>query len=66
MSANGHPVGIVFVHGMGGTASTWALVEPLLKERGHATVCVTNPLTTLSADVAGEAAVRPAGRGQSA
>ncbi|SHL06898.1 Pimeloyl-ACP methyl ester carboxylesterase [Pseudonocardia thermophila] len=52
MSANGHPVGIVFVHGMGGTASTWALVEPLLKERGHATVCVTNPLTTLSADVA--------------
>lgn len=46
------PVSIVFVHGMGGTPGTWALVEPLLRERGHRTVRVTNPLTSLEDDVA--------------
>ena len=51
-SAPRHPVSIVFVHGMGGTPGTWALVEPYLQDRGHRTVRVTNPLTSLGDDVA--------------
>lgn len=52
MSSPTHPVSIIFVHGMGGTPSTFALVEPILQARGHATVRVQNPLQTLSGDVA--------------
>lgn len=45
------PVGIVFVHGMGGTPGTFALVEPYLQARGHRTLRVTNPLTSLADDI---------------
>ncbi|MGP2441036.1 alpha/beta hydrolase [Streptomyces sp. JW3] len=43
---------IVLVHGAGGRPTTWSEVEPLLAARGHRTVAVTNPLTSLEADVA--------------
>lgn len=46
-----HPVRIVFVHGMGGTPGTFGLVEPYLRARGHQTLRVTNPLTSLADDV---------------
>jgi pimeloyl-ACP methyl ester carboxylesterase len=52
MTHSAHPVSIVFVHGMGGTPGTWSLVEPYLQKRGHRTVRVTNPLTSLADDVA--------------
>ncbi|BCL25379.1 alpha/beta hydrolase [Streptomyces aurantiacus] len=43
---------IVLVHGAGGRPTTWSEVEPLLAARGHRTVAVTNPLTSLDEDVA--------------
>lgn len=43
---------IVLVHGAGGRPTTWSEVEPLLAARGHRTVAVTNPLTSLEEDVA--------------
>ncbi|MFD6285614.1 alpha/beta hydrolase [Streptomyces sp. NPDC060205] len=43
---------IVLVHGAGGRPTTWSEVEPLLAALGHRTVTVTNPLTSLDADVA--------------
>lgn len=43
---------IVLVHGAGGRPTTWTEVEPLLAARGHRTVAVTNPLTSLEEDVA--------------
>ncbi|AXG76414.1 alpha/beta hydrolase [Streptomyces paludis] len=43
---------IVLVHGAGGRPTTWTEVEPLLAARGHRTVAVTNPLTSLAEDVA--------------
>ncbi|KPI08160.1 hypothetical protein OK074_3689 [Actinobacteria bacterium OK074] len=43
---------IVLVHGAGGRPTTWSLVEPLLTARGHRTVTVTNPMTSLADDVA--------------
>jgi len=52
MSTSTHPVSLVFVHGMGGTPGTFALVEPILRARGHATVRVENPLQSLSGDIA--------------
>lgn len=60
MSTPTHPVSIVFVHGMGGTPSTFALVEPILRGRGHATVRVENPLQTLSGDIAATTAAMDA------
>ncbi|MEV7425767.1 MULTISPECIES: alpha/beta hydrolase [unclassified Streptomyces] len=43
---------IVLVHGAGGRPTTWTEVEPLLAARGHRTVAVTNPLTSLEEDLA--------------
>jgi len=43
---------IVLVHGAGGTPTTWSLVVPILTERGHRLSAVTNPMTSLSDDVA--------------
>ncbi|MEW1720294.1 alpha/beta hydrolase [Streptomyces sp. NPDC093109] len=43
---------IVLVHGAGGRPTTWTEVEPLLVARGHRTVAVTNPLTSLAEDLA--------------
>jgi pimeloyl-ACP methyl ester carboxylesterase len=43
---------IVLVHGAGGTPATWSLVHPLLRAAGHDVTLVTNPLTSLHADVA--------------
>lgn len=46
------PISIVLVHGAGGTPSTWAAVDELLIDRGFRTVRVTNPMTSLTDDVA--------------
>ncbi len=45
-------VSVLLVHGAGGTPGTWAAVEPLLRSRGHRTLRVVNPLTSLADDVA--------------
>jgi len=45
-------VSVLLVHGAGGTPSTWSAVEPLLNERGHQTLRVVNPLTSLADDIA--------------
>jgi pimeloyl-ACP methyl ester carboxylesterase len=47
---------IVLVHGAGGTPTTWSEVAPLLVERGHEVATVTNPMRSLSADVANTSA----------
>jgi pimeloyl-ACP methyl ester carboxylesterase len=43
---------VLLVHGAGGTPSTWSAVEPLLNQRGHRTLRVVNPLTSLADDIA--------------
>ena len=43
---------IALVHGMGGTASTWEAVAPVLRAHGHAVTAIENPLESLSGDVA--------------
>ncbi|MBZ5739380.1 alpha/beta fold hydrolase [Nocardioides mangrovi] len=44
--------GILLVHGAGGDPAAWQDVEPLLQQAGFRTRCVTNPLTSLAADLA--------------
>jgi pimeloyl-ACP methyl ester carboxylesterase len=43
---------IVLVHGAGGTPATWSEVLPLLAAAGRPVTAVTNPLRSLSGDVA--------------
>ncbi|NWJ69696.1 alpha/beta fold hydrolase [Pseudonocardia sp. ICBG1293] len=43
---------ILLVHGAGGTPATWDAVLPELRRRGHAVSTVTNPMTSLTDDVA--------------
>lgn len=43
---------IILVHGMGADDRTWELVRPPLVASGHDVVSVTNPLRTLSGDIA--------------
>jgi pimeloyl-ACP methyl ester carboxylesterase len=47
-----NPAAVLLVHGAGGTPSTWSGVEPLLNQRGHRTLRVVNPLTSLADDIA--------------
>jgi pimeloyl-ACP methyl ester carboxylesterase len=47
---------IVLVHGAGGTATTWSAVAPLLTAAGHPVTLVTNPMHSLTGDVAHTAA----------
>lgn len=42
---------IVLVHGMGGTARTWELVAPRLREGGHRVAVVENAMASLRGDV---------------
>ena len=46
------PAAVLLVHGAGGTPGTWSGVEPLLNQRGHQTLRVVNPLTSLADDIA--------------
>jgi pimeloyl-ACP methyl ester carboxylesterase len=43
---------MVLVHGAGGTPTTWSEVAPRLVAAGHEVVAVTNPMRSLSGDVA--------------
>lgn len=43
---------IVLVHGAGGTPTTWSEVAPLLVAEGHRVSMVTNPMQSLTGDVA--------------
>ncbi|MFC8845990.1 MULTISPECIES: alpha/beta fold hydrolase [unclassified Micromonospora] len=51
------PKNIVLVHGAGGTATTWSNVAPLLTAAGYDVTLVTNPMRSLTGDVAHTAAV---------
>jgi pimeloyl-ACP methyl ester carboxylesterase len=48
---------IVLVHGAGGTPTTWSEVTPLLEAAGHPHTLVTNPMASLTGDVAHTRAV---------
>jgi pimeloyl-ACP methyl ester carboxylesterase len=47
---------IVLVHGAGGTPTTWSEVAPRLLAAGHEVVAVTNPMRSLTGDVANTSA----------
>jgi pimeloyl-ACP methyl ester carboxylesterase len=47
---------VVLVHGAGGTPTTWSDVAPLLTAAGHEVTLVTNPMRSLTGDVAHTAA----------
>ena len=56
-----NPAAVLLVHGAGGTPSTWSGVEPLLNQRGHRTLRVVDPLTSLADDIScTTSAARPA------
>jgi pimeloyl-ACP methyl ester carboxylesterase len=57
-------VRIVLVHGAGGTPTTWTEVAPLLTAAGHEVHTVTNPMRSLTGDVAHTAALVQALSGQ--
>jgi len=47
---------MVLVHGAGGTPTTWSEVAPRLAAAGHEVVTVTNPMRSLTDDVANTSA----------
>lgn len=47
---------MVLVHGAGGTPTTWSEVAPRLLAAGHEVVAVTNPMRSLTGDVANTSA----------
>jgi pimeloyl-ACP methyl ester carboxylesterase len=47
---------MVLVHGAGGTPTTWSEVAPRLLAAGHEVVVVTNPMRSLTGDVANTSA----------